>query len=137
MTLQVGSLGRRARLQGIARSIRRYLGTLDGEMDSVWHTAEMIDADQSTLSGESGAIARHIEQADDPWFKEVTKEPDYPEEMQLEDDREVSTLKLTEAGRDANQADTYEFGGQSGGGSRAVATDGGHATSPGDSKGGV
>ena len=132
MSQRIGSPGRRARLHGVAQSIRRYLGTLDDEHDSIWRTAQQIDANRSIIKGEDGVIANHRERVDEPWFEKTTVESGDPR-----DDGEVDGVKLTEAGREANRADAYDLGGQVDASSQPVATDGGHVKSPGDTEGGV
>ena len=129
MTQRVGTAARRARLKGIARSIRRYLGSLDAEKDSIWHTSKMVDADRCLIKGEHGVIERHHEKHDEPWFEVVTETSNLPENFKSEDDKKVQALKLTDAGRQANRRDAYDFAGQADTGSQGqqLATDGGEA----------
>jgi hypothetical protein len=112
---------RQAKMRGLEKRIRRYLA-MAGGVETVDIVARETDNGRSMIVGRSdedfigGVVAFNQENHDQPWF-ETTR----IESSNGHVDKALA-LRLTEAGRQANQTDPY---GPDTGEATALATDGG------------
>lgn len=123
MTLQRGSVGRRARLKGLAQSIRRFLGSVDDDVVSFYKVMENVDVSHTTLYGDDSVIDLHEELVGAEWFVQTTIEGDGPERLFDSDNKQVLAIKLTEDGKKENAGDEYIKANNNT--NQAVVTDGG------------